>query len=74
MAAERGFVTVPYDETGGVPIAERVGRHSSGGIQQILNMLSMMDPGAIISVQEVPKHRELQENGLGHYLLNPDQI
>ena len=71
MAAERGFVTVPYDESG-VPIEERVGRHSSG-LQQIFGMMSMMYPDSAIVVDGVPKHAQLTEHGLGHFLKNPDE-
>lgn len=69
MAAERGMVTIPYDENG-VPIEERVGRHSSG-MQQILSMMSMMYPDSAIEVEGVPKHAELKEHGLGQFLKNP---
>ncbi len=72
MAAERGMVTVPYDEKG-APIEERVGRHSSG-VQQILSMMSMMYPDSTIQVEGVPKHADLKEHGLGHFLKNPSDF
>lgn len=71
MAAEKGLVTIPYDEDG-VPIEERVGRHSSG-MQQILSLMAMIYPESTIEVEGVPKHADLMEHGLGYFLKNPDE-
>ena len=72
MAAKKGLVTVPYDE-GGVPIEERVGRHSSG-LQQIFSLMSMMYPDSAIGVEGVPKHAEVTASGLGYFLKNPGEV
>lgn len=71
MAAEKGLVNVPFDENG-VPIEERVGRHSSG-VQQILKIMSMMYPESAVEVDNVPKYADLKEHGLGHFLKNPEE-
>lgn len=68
-ASKKGLVRVPYDEQG-VPIEERVGRHSSG-LQQILNTMSLMYPDSAVQVEGVPKYAEIREHGLGHFLKNP---
>ena len=64
-------MNVPFDENG-VPIEERVGRHSSG-VQQILKIMSMMYPESAVEVDNVPKYADLKEHGLGHFLKNPEE-
>jgi len=70
-AGEYGLLYEKIDENGW-PIDVRVGRHASA-ILQVAETFSEMYPEQIITIKGVPRYAEVIENGLGHYLYNPEE-
>ena len=67
----RGLVYVNYDHETGLPIRDRVGRHVSAFLA-LVDALNELHAGEPVVIVDVPRYRELMENGIGHYLRNPD--
>ncbi len=68
-AAERGLIYVPYPEEG-LPLAGRVGRHTSA-VAELLATYSELYPDVAIQVEGIPSHADVVRNGIGPYLLKP---
>ena len=65
-----GLVYIDYDLEEGLPIADRVGRHLAvfSGLGAVFNEFY---PDSVITINGVPQHAEVVENGLGAYLARP---
>ena len=70
-AGEYGLLYEKIDEQGW-PIDVRVGRHTSA-ILQVIQTFSEMYPDKVVAISSVPRYAEVIENGVGHYLYNPDE-
>jgi hypothetical protein len=68
--SQLGILYVPFDEKGS-PLENRVGRHSST-VQEIIDNYSSFFPEREILIRNMPRWDELLENGVGHYLHQPD--
>jgi hypothetical protein len=66
-AQKLGRLYVPYDENGH-PLEERVGRHLAG-VAEFALALGMEYPEYEIVIEGIPDYYELQEKGVGAYLL-----
>ena len=66
-AAQLGRLYVPFDEKGH-PLEERVGRHLAG-IEEFTLALAMEYPEYEIVIEGIPGYSELQEKGIGAFLL-----
>ena len=69
-AAQLGRLFVPYDQ-GGHPLQERVGRHLTS-INEFLLVYAEMYPQSPVVVEGIPLLRDIEKNGLGDYLLQPE--
>ncbi len=69
-AGENGLLFAPIDENGW-PIGVRVGRHTSA-ILQIFESWNEYYPDKSILCDNVPRYAEVNVNGVGFYLKNPD--
>ena len=69
-AAEKGLTYVPYKIEEGQPMWYRVGRHLSGAAEAIA-WTSYFYPDIVVEV-EWPLFEDIQANGLGYYLHDPD--
>lgn len=70
--SERGLLFVPYDEEGW-PVNKRVGQHTSV-ILEIINQMSRQFPEKGIIAHNIPKYKEVVENGVGYYFKNPTEV
>jgi len=66
-AQKLGRLYVPFDETGH-PLVERVGRHLAG-IEEFIFALGMEYPECEMAIEGIPEYSELQEKGIGAFLL-----
>ena len=66
-AQKLGRLYVPFDEKGH-PLEERVGRHLAG-ISEFIFALGMEFPEYELEIEGIPEYNELQEKGVGAYLL-----
>jgi hypothetical protein len=62
-----GRLFVPFDEKGH-PLEERVGRHITS-VVEFSKVFSSSNPDREISIQGIPAYTEIQEKGIGNYLL-----
>lgn len=62
-----GRLFVPFDENGH-PLEERVGRHITS-IVEFSKVFSTYNPDREISIQNLPAYADIQEKGIGSYLL-----
>ena len=69
-AGEHGLLFSPIDENGW-PIDVRVGRHTST-ILQTMESWNEFFPGREIYCSNVPRYKDVIENGVGAYLKNPE--
>jgi len=70
-AGEFGLLYEKIDEQGW-PIDVRVGRQTST-ILQVIQTFSETYPDQMVTISDVPRYAEVIENGIGHYLYNPDE-
>jgi len=70
-AKQLGRLFVPFDENGH-SLDERVGRHLTS-IVEFSRVFSSADPDKELVIQNIPGFLELQENGIGKYLLPVEQ-
>lgn len=70
-AAEHGgLIYVPYPKGVGMPLAGRVGRHTSG-IIHLITAYSEMNLDYPVEISGLPKMADVIEHGIGYYLLKP---
>ncbi len=71
-ATELGITYVDYDESG-VHLNERVGRHVAT-IMTIVDVYNRMpEAEGSLDINNMPTYDEIITNGIGNYLLNPDE-
>ena len=70
-AGKHGLLYSPIDENGW-PIELRVGRHSSS-VQKVSEIFTMLHPDLPIVITNVPKYKDIKENGLGGYFHDPSE-
>jgi hypothetical protein len=70
-AGEYGLLYEKIDEQGW-PINVRVGRHTST-ILQLIQTFSEVYPDQVVALSNIPKYAQVIENGVGHYLYNPEE-
>lgn len=71
VAGKKGLLYETIDEKGW-PIDVRVGRHIST-VLEIVNTWTDMNFDKPIVMQNVPRYADVIANGVGYYLLNPEQ-
>ena len=71
-AGKHGLLFAPIDEKGW-PIATRVGRHTSS-IAQTADTWSEDHPDRAVVVTGIPRYADLQQHGVGHFLLDPARV
>jgi len=71
-AGKHGLLFAPIDEKGW-PIATRVGRHTSS-IAQTAGTWSEDHPDRAVVVTGIPRYADLQQRGVGHFLLDPARV
>jgi len=69
--AKQKKLFVPYDEEGW-SMAKRVGQHTSV-ILEIARQYSKRTPERTITIRNVPRYRQLVENGVGAYFHDPEK-
>jgi len=70
--SKKGMLFVPYDEEGW-PIRNRAGQHTSV-ILEIMNQMAKQYPEKEIIASEIPKYKDVVENGIGYYLTDPSSV
>lgn len=70
-AAELGYVYVPFDENGH-SIDERVARSVTSTLE-FFKSFTNKNPNSPIVVSNIPTYDEIIKNGLGHYLIEPNE-
>lgn len=70
-AAKLGLLYVPFDETGS-HVDVRTGRDTST-VLELIGSFSEIYPDKEIIISNVPRYVDVIKNGIGHYLLNPEQ-
>lgn len=68
-SAGLGRLFVPYDEHG-KPIEQRVARHVAS-ISAFAQALEMFEPDKSVEIGNIPNYDEMNENGVGYYLMSP---
>jgi len=69
--AQKGMLFVPYDETGW-PMAKRVGQHCSA-VLEIAKQYSQKNQERAVKISNVPRYKEVVENGVGFYYKDPSK-
>jgi hypothetical protein len=69
LAAERGRLSVPYDDRGW-PLARRVGRHLAG-VTAFVAALGELSPDSAVELSDVPTCDSLVRRGIGAFLASP---
>jgi len=67
--AKKKKLFVPYDESGW-PLEKRVGQHLSVSLE-IIRQYSRKTPERAIVIQNLPRYRDVVQNGVGYYFHNP---
>ncbi|HOT68260.1 MAG TPA: succinylglutamate desuccinylase [Candidatus Saccharicenans sp.] len=67
--AKKKKLFVPYDESGW-PLEKRVGQHLSVSLE-IIRQYSRKTPERAIVIQNIPRYRDVVQNGVGYYFHNP---
>jgi len=70
--AKKKKLFVPYDQSGW-PLEKRVGQHLSVSLE-IMRQFSKKSPERAIIIKNVPRYRDLLENGTGYYFHNPEVV
>ena len=70
-AGEHKLLYSPIDENGW-PINVRVGRHTSS-ILKSAEVFSQLHPELAVVITDMPRYKELKENGLGRYFHDPSK-
>lgn len=70
--SKKGMLFVPYDEEGW-PIKNRAGQHTSV-ILEIMNQISKQYPDKAMIAHNIPRYKEVVENGIGYYLTDPSTV
>ena len=69
-AKHGGLIYVPYPKGIGMPLDRRVGRQTSS-IIHLIDAYNEITPEHSIIINNLPRKKEIIDNGLGHYLLKP---
>ena len=67
--AKKKKLFVPYDQSGW-PLEKRIGQHLSVSLE-IIRQFSKKSPERAIIIKNIPRYRQVLENGVGYYFHNP---
>nr|HUM34661.1 succinylglutamate desuccinylase [Candidatus Saccharicenans sp.] len=67
--AKKKKLFVPYDESGW-PLEKRIGQHLSVSLE-IIRQYSKKSPERAIIIKNVPRYRDVLQNGVGYYFHDP---